>query len=81
MGALIFVAPAPELTGPLNFAGQHFGFTLKAYPNRSYVLETSTNAVSWERWRTEVPVTGETRVEDPGSGRSGVRYYRARIGL
>ncbi len=81
LGALPFVAPAPELVGPLTFAGQQFGFTLKAYPNRSYVLEISTNAVSWERWRTEVPATGEMRVEDPGAARSGVRYYRARTGL
>ncbi len=80
MGSSPFETPAPELVGPLGFVGNQFGFTLKAYPNRSYTVETSADSVTWTPWRTENPTVEETPVVDPTSGPDGVRFYRVRLG-
>jgi hypothetical protein len=80
IGVFIFTAPAPEIVGPIGFENGRFAFTLKAYPNRPYRLETSAGLPQWTLWRTEVPTLEETRITDQTSGPVGARFYRVQPG-
>lgn len=79
LGALTFVPPPPELAGPLVLEPARFGFTLRAYPGRLYVLESSTDGSVWASWTTNFIQTGETRVFDPGTAGVGMKFYRAHL--
>jgi hypothetical protein len=78
LGYFTFVPPPPVLAGPA-FAAGKFLFSLNAYPNRNYVLETSQNGSDWGFWQRVFQTAPTLSVPDPGSSTTGMRLYRAHL--
>ena len=78
-GCFTFV-PGPSRLGQLQrLPGGMVQFPLIAYPNRNYVLEFSTNAMSWSYLQTRFQTNDPSWIADPGSASSPWRFYRARL--
>lgn len=78
MGCCVFVPPAPALSAPEK-QPEGFVFLLNAYPNRNYVIETSSNAVQWSARATVFATNLPTPVLDAIPDAPPQRYYKARL--
>ena len=78
-GAFTFVPPAPRLTEPERMSGGAFRFTLHAYTNRNWVIESSTNAAAWNFLKTVSQAAESSLVADLTATNSAHRLYRARL--
>ena len=77
MGYATFVPPPPSLSAAQLPAPGAFQFTLTAYTNRQYVVESSEDFASWTGRTTNFQTSPAMPVNDPtGSER---RFYRARL--
>jgi hypothetical protein len=76
-GYNIFIPPAPQLASPSK--SSPFQFDLAAYTNRNYVVEYSTNLVTWDRLQTIFQSQDNTPVQDAGSATDSLRVYRAHL--
>lgn len=54
-------------------------FTLEAYTNRNYVIDFSSDAVSWNPLKTVPQRIESNPVEDTTAADSAHRLYRARL--
>ena len=68
----------PELSNPRQTDDGHFAFTLRGVPEGRYLIEASTNLVSWVVISTNsLPATGTLEIFDPEARSFLQRYYRA----
>jgi hypothetical protein len=79
LGCFRFIAPAPMLSAPRMFPGGTYQFTLNAYTNRNYVIESSANAAAWDFLKTITQTVESNLVTDPTAGNGSHRLYRARL--
>lgn len=75
------IVPPPQPTPPqLQVAGQTngvFTITVTGGTNEQYILQTSTNLMSWQSISTNTTVGGVVQIPDPGSVSNSTRFYRA----
>lgn len=76
-GAVIMVVPAPVLTQPQFAPGGDFTCWLTGQTNLSYVIEVSSNLVSWTELSTVTHTNNPTAIVDPTPG-DAHRFYRVR---
>jgi hypothetical protein len=76
MGCFVFRTPAPTLTNARSASGG-FEFLLSAYTNRNYVLEVSSNLVSWSGFKTNFQRGDQVPISDAASAARA--FYRARV--
>lgn len=69
---------APVLTDPERLSDGAFAFTLRAQGGASYIVQTSSDFVTWTALSTNtLPASGELRITDPHAAALPNRYYRA----
>jgi subtilisin family serine protease len=61
----------------LAYLAQETRLELRGLPNRLYIIETSTDLLSWEPIATEIAVNGVIQIYDPQAGQQETRFYRA----
>jgi uncharacterized repeat protein (TIGR03806 family) len=74
---LLVVLPGVSFTSPGSFANGMFEMQISGLPGQSYVIQTSTDLVSWIPLLTNVSATSPFTVVDPGAGNYPLRFYRA----
>jgi hypothetical protein len=74
LGAFTFMPPAPILTAP--DVGQ---FVLNAWPNRNYVVESSTDLATWSPLGTYFQTNAANLIQDPSALPLSPKFYRARL--
>ena len=79
LGRFTFVPPAPVLGPAERLADGSIEFVLSAYPNRNWVVESSTNLASWEQFGTVFVTAPTTMVKDTNAGSFPQRYFKARL--
>ena len=79
LGAFTFLPPPPTLASPVSLAADQFQFLLLAYPNRSYVIESSSDSASWTFLKTVTQSAETNLVTDTSVGSVAHRFYRARL--
>jgi hypothetical protein len=68
----------PMFSQPQKSAGGGFSFTLTGAPQATYVIQVSTNLVTWNPLATNtVPSNGVLTITDPQASSFSRRYYRA----
>ncbi len=77
-GAFRFIAPAPMLGIPQS-SGGGFEFSLLAYPNRNYVIESSPDLAAWNFLKVTHQSAETNLVADPSGSGEPHRFYRARL--
>jgi len=79
LGCFRFIPPAPVLGAPLMQPDGTYQFTLNAYTNRNYVIESSTNATAWNFVKTVLQAVESSVVADASASNVTHRLYRARL--
>jgi hypothetical protein len=79
MGYSTFIPPAPTLVSPLRLGSGAFQFTIMAYTNRNYVIESSDNALTWEALTPVFQGMEAQGVVDPTAAGFSHRIYRVRL--
>jgi len=79
LGCFRFTPPAPVLAAPLMLSDGTYQFTLNAYTNRNYVIESSTDAAVWNFVTTVAQAAESSPVADPTASNVIHRLYRARL--
>jgi hypothetical protein len=79
LGCFTFVPPAPLLGGEQRLSDGSFQFALIAYTNRNWAVESSTNLLNWELFRTVFVSASKTMVTDTNAGSIPQRYFKARL--
>ena len=79
LGCFRFIPPAPVLAAPLMLSDGTYQFTLNAYTNRNYVIESSTDPGSWNFVKTVAQPAESSLVTDPTATNATHRLYRARL--
>jgi hypothetical protein len=79
LGGFTFGPPAPVLGPELELPDGSIQFTLRAYTNRNWVVEGSTNLASWEHFGTIFVTTPTTMVTDTNAGTFPQRYFKAHL--
>lgn len=79
LGWATFQPPNPRLSLPHKLADGSFQFTLDAYTNRNYVIDFSSDAVSWSPLKTIPQPIESNPVVDNTAADSSHRLYRARL--
>jgi hypothetical protein len=77
-GYFTFIPPPPRLGDPRLLTDGSFQLQVEAYTNRNYLIETSTNAVTWEPLKTVWQGVQATGISDTGVVPTPRRFYRAR---
>jgi len=77
-GCFTFLPPAPLLSQPMMIGGT-YQFTLNAYSNRNYVVESSDVLPAWTFLRTVFQTNESGSVLDATATNSPHRFYRARL--
>jgi hypothetical protein len=68
----------PQLSSPQKLSGAGFSFTLAGTPQATYVIQTSTNLVTWQNLSTNtLPASGLSPISDTQATAFSRRYYRA----
>jgi len=68
----------PELTDPRRLSGAGFSFGLAGTPFTTYIIQASTNLVTWGAIATNtLPSNGTSVITDPNSPTLSRRFYRA----
>lgn len=68
----------PRLEQPRKHKDGHFAFILEGLPQRTYIIEASTNLTDWIAISTNaLPTTGSLEINDQQAGSFSQRYYRA----
>lgn len=73
--SIVILVPGPGL----GFSGGHFTFSLTGPPGLPFVVEKTSNLISWLPVGTNTFINGNTVFTDSASSNSGRRYYRARL--
>ena len=79
VGYFTFVVPSPSLGLPRRQADGNYTFSLNAYPNRSYVVESSLNLQAWGSIAAMTPTSESIQVTDTTATNAGLRFYRAKL--
>lgn len=79
LGCFRFIPPAPVLAAALMQSDGTYQFTLVAYTNRNYVIESSTDVAAWNFVKTVAQSAESSLVFDPTATNSTHRLYRARL--
>ncbi len=78
-GAFRFVPPQPRLGTLLSSAGGGFEFSLLAYPNRNYVIESSLDLAAWNFLKVTFQSAETNLVAGLSVSGEPHRFYRARL--
>ncbi len=78
-GSFTFIPPRPVLSEPQVLADGTSRFLLGAYPNRSYLIDISTDAANWSFLKTVTQPTETNLVTDDSIEGVERRFYRARV--
>jgi hypothetical protein len=81
IGYFTFAPPPPLLILPNFEPNGPFTFLLRAYTNRNYRIEMSTNCIDWATLTTLLLMNEPVAVIDAASLVNSKRFYRARLGL
>jgi len=79
MGSFTFLPPPPVLRNPRLLSDGSFRFELEAYPNRSYLVEVSTNPPIWNPLGTVFQASNVVELGETNGIDDGMRLYRARL--
>ena len=79
LGCFTFVPPPPVLGPEQVLPDGSFQFVLRAYTNRNWLVESSTNLASWEHFRTLFVSSPTALVADTNAGAFPQRYFKARL--
>jgi hypothetical protein len=79
LGCFTFAPPAPTLGSGAKLPEGGIQFTLYAYTNRSWTVDSSTNLATWEHFRTLFVTTPAEMVADTNSGIFPQRFFRAHL--
>lgn len=78
-GCFTFLPNPSQLTQPQMRPDGAHRFLLNAYSNRNYIIEFSTNALSWNYLLTSFQTNDPASISDPAATNSPMRIYRARL--
>jgi hypothetical protein len=79
MGAFVFIPPPPSLLTPHFAPIDSLILGVNAYPNRNYVIESSTNLVNWTKLQTYFQTNQVTSAETVANPAQRAAYYRTRL--
>jgi uncharacterized repeat protein (TIGR03806 family) len=74
---LIIVLPGVSFTSAGSFTNGMFEMQISGLPGQSYIIQTSTDLVSWIPLMTNVSATSPFSVVDSGATNNPFRFYRA----
>jgi hypothetical protein len=78
VGHFTFVVPSPMLGIPRRLGNGNYDFSLNAYPNRNYAVESSLNLQAWNPLTTVLQTNASTIVTD-STATNALRFYRAKL--
>jgi hypothetical protein len=79
LGCFTFMPPPPFLGNPQVAPAGTFQFLLGGYTNRQYVIESSSNALTWATFQTVTQLTAQTLVTDPAAADGSQHFYKAHL--